>query len=206
MMLRTFLIVSLACLLLGSCGFKQEPKVEKVFPGGDPFPYGEAESGGRDPITVPTEPGETRRIIIPRDRVEVQGLRIQASVAERNVKAGNAVVVTLLVRNSSSMPITIPYPDEQRFDVVVFSDPEQNRPVHVYSEGRFFAQRFTEHVLMGGTTLTRIIEVPTTKDMEMAQDIGDLSKPLTPGKYWLYGTHEGQPFLASEPIEIEVVE
>ena len=185
-------------------------KARKVFAEGDPYIYDDPESivgTAEEQATAALEQENARRISIPPNRQEERGLRLIAQPQALTVSAGDTLYVTVMVRNLRATPETIGYPTDQRFDVVVFADVNQQKPVHLWSEGRPFIRKFDEVVIGGGALVSRVLEIPTTKDRAVEQVMGnDLTRPLLPGKYWLYATNEGNPFLATGPIEIEVVE
>lgn len=198
-------LIVFAALLLASCSWFGSSPVEKQFPGGEPGDFEEhdrrmAEAGEFKPAPLPE-----KEVSIPEDRRESRGLRMNASLAAPRVKAGTPFRVTCQVANTSNNQETITYTDNQRFDVVVFADREQNKVVYIWSEGRFFAQMFAERMLSGGTNLTEILEVPTVGDPVSEELLPrGLSRPLTPGTYYLWATHAGTPYLAVGPLEVVV--
>lgn len=179
--------------------------VAKEFAGGDLYD----EKAPADSTTEGVEadkPAPPRRIVLPVNRREDRGLVLTAKPRAEHVRAGSMLAVEMVVRNTTGAPITIPYTSGKHFDIVVFADPDQRKPVFVWSEGRFFTQTFEEPTLSAGSPLVRILEVPTSADKSLLQqgEEGDLTRPLGPGTWYLWGTHEGQPFLAHGPVVVVV--
>lgn len=197
-------ILIMAALAVASCG----GKFEKRFPGGDLYESkapASTTTAGEEPGAAPRAPAQP--IVLPNNRQEERGLRLVINARDGRTPAGVALPVTMTVRNTTSTPFPITYNSEKRFDVVVFADPNQQRPVYQWSANRMFSQIYSEQMLGGGSSLSRILEVPTSRDAsirEGAED--DLSLPIPPGTYYLWGTHEGRPFLAYGPVEIVVEE
>ena len=179
----------------------------KEFAGGDLY-EGKADAESTSTGVVADKPAPQRRIVLPTDKRQDKGMVLTAKPKGLHVRAGSMLPVEMIIRNTTGAPITIPYSGGKHFDIVVFADPDQKKPVFVWSEGRYFSQIFEEPVLGAGAPLMRILEVPTTADktVEKMMEEGDLTKPLTPGTYYLWGTHEGQPYLAHGPIQIFVEE
>lgn len=203
-----FLAAMMASAAGVSCVRSGGKTVAKQFPEGEPGSASADAGLGRiigeaDPETAQRS---TRRISIPGDRQEARGLFLSVQVPAPRVPPGVPIVVNMAVRNTTGNSLPVTYPSAQRFDVVVFADAAQRRPVYMWSQDRTFAQMFEEQMLGPGSTLPRILEVPTTRDTTLrAFDENDLSSPLPPGKYWLYGRHAGTPPLSWGPLEIEVL-
>ncbi len=203
------LLLLLAVLAAPGCRlFRSGP--EKQFPAGHPPGYAELEAGPGERTPLPpeeeAEPARTRRVTVPSDAQERDGLYMSIRPESETVAAGNPVRFSLTVRNTTSTPIPILYPTEKRFDVAIFADRQQNELVHLWSSDRMFAQVLQDIPLGGGSNVTRTIEVATTRSRDAEEMLaGDPSRPLPPGTYWAWGTHEGTPFLAAGPVEIEVL-
>ena len=209
-----FLLPALGiALAVTACSGRQ--KVAKVFPGEDPD-Y--AESTQRNPSPKEEKAADTKtppkRVSVPKGASEKNGLLMVVRIEgqepkedEYTVKAGTSFLVNTVVRNLTSNSVPVAYATDQRFDVVVYKDPDQKEAAHLWSEHRMFAKAFQEVMLGGGTTVSRMLDIPTTKDASVDDMLeGDLGKPLTPGTYYLWATHEGRPFLAAGPLKIIVSE
>ncbi len=199
----------LAAFLLSGCGLFRSG-TEKQFPSGHPPGYAELEAGAGQRADVPVdeeaEGTPARHISIPSDAQERDGLYMSISLESGTVGAGNPVRFNLSVRNTTSTPLPVLYATEKRFDVAVFADQNQEELVHLWSSDRMFAQVFQDMMLGGGSNVTRALEVPTTRSSEAGEMLaGDPSRPLIPGTYWAWGTHEGTPFLAAGPVQVEVL-
>lgn len=205
--LRPFTALSIALVaVLAGCSIASK-SVPKEFAGGDLYER-KADPGTTSDGVQADKPAPPRTIMLPTNKRQDKGLVLTVKPKGLHVHAGSMLPVDMIVRNTTGAPITIPYNGGKHFDIVVFADPDQRKPVFVWSEGRYFTRTFEEPVLSAGAPLMRILEVPTTADktVDKIMEDGDLTKPLTPGKYYLWGTHEGQPFLAHGPIEIFVEE
>jgi len=203
-MWKTGLLVT-AALAAGGCA--GSGKMEKEFPSGEPDAF-EAAERREGELAGPSEDAAreaTRSVYLPTDRKEARGLALSMEVPAPEVTAGTSISANMLLRNTTRNTVPVVYTDTQRFDLVVFTDKERENPVFVWSEGKFFSQIFSERMLGGGTNISEVLEVPTTPDPvsdNMLPD--DLSRPLTPGTYYMWGTHAGDPYLASGPVEITV--
>lgn len=200
----------LIALLVSGCGLFTSSGVRKQFPGGHPPGYAELEAGAEERAGLPPEEearSPQRSISIPPDASERDGLLITMRPEPEVVGAGNPILVLLGIRNTTSSPLPVIYPNEKRFDVAVFADPNQEELVHLWSSDRMFAQIFQDLMLGGGSSVTRTLEIPTTRAQSAVELLaGDPSRPLPPGTYWMWGTHEGTPFLATGPVEITVLD
>jgi hypothetical protein len=200
-------------LAISACAGNQ--KVAKVFPGEDPD-YAESTLSSPSPKEEKGSDTKTpaRRLSVPKGASEKNGLMMAVRIEgqepkqdEYTVKAGNSFLVNAVVRNLTSNSVPVAYATDKRFDVEIFKDPDQREAVHLWSEHRLFVQAFQEVMLGGGTTVSRMLDIPTTKDASVSDMLeGDLGKPLTPGTYYLWATHEGRPFLAAGPLKIIVSE
>jgi hypothetical protein len=188
--------------LLAACGSNPPPKVYAQGDTFDPLAYDRLQ----EDASAAAEP-EGRKITIPPNSEEKGGLRLTIDVNPLQTKAGRPLYANLTCRNTTTNAVTVPYSSEKRFDVVVFSDAEQRTPVFVYSETQMFAELFQEVVLGPGANVKRVVEIPTmTTDALVKGAPRGLTRPLVPGEYWVYGTHEGTPNLAVGPVKITVVE
>ncbi len=191
----------IAALLLGACGLAKQ--TAKQFPEGDSAK--ELEGMG---IILSDAPAAqpTRRIMVPGNNAEARGLFLGFGLVQSTVKAGNPVVVQCGVRNTTGNSLGVSYPSVQRFDLVVFRDEAQREPVHVWSEGRSFAQIFEEQMLGPGSTLPRVLEIPTTRTAPPGIEDLDMAQPLSAGTYYVWCRHVGTPSLSTGPVKFEVVE
>ncbi len=204
--------VSLMSLSTSCRVFQSGPsRMEKQFPGGEP--EGFLEGDARDTIVDDEEEEreiavkQAPRVQIPRNKEDVDGLFMSVEVERNIVKSGEPIVAICRVRNTTGNTLTINYVNEQRFDLTMFYDEQQRAVAHVWSEGRFFATHFQEFTLSGGAILTRNLEIDTAPPDEIGLMLDqDLSRPVGPGTYYLWATHEGSPFMAAGPIEIRVIE
>lgn len=196
------LLVTYALFLVACLGCS---RTEKQFPMGEPDAFEESTRIAEEyDESDQTETGG-RKISIPSNKAEAQGLRLNAEVPAPRVPAGTPIRVRMVLRNTTNNTLPVNYTSAQRFDVAVFKDRLQEEPVYVWSQGQFFAQIFTDRMLSGGATITDTIDVPTTADPASNELLPDnLTRPLTPGTYYLWVTHAGDPFLADGPIEIIV--
>lgn len=204
-------VVCLAVMAL-ACG--GGTPVAKVLPGGEPdiIEAGSTSNPGDKSSSKSSTP--TRRITVPRDAADKNGLYLAIRIEGMDpragmfaVSAGESFLVNPIVRNTTTNSVPVAYASEKRFDVIVYKDEDQREPVFVWSEHREFAATFQELMLAGGTTMSRMLEIPTTKDRSVDELMeGDLGRPLTPGTYHLWATHEGRPFLAAGPLKIQVVD
>ncbi|CAN5201156.1 hypothetical protein BH09SUM1_BH09SUM1_25800 [soil metagenome] len=198
--------LAVVLLVLGAiqtgCGITAPPAMTKSFPEGDPRAL---EDAGADPgKDSPDAP--VRRITVPKDKEDDKGLHLAVEPQAQHFVAGKPLLVSLSVKNNNGTPSTIPYTSDQIFDIIIFADPDQRIPVFLWSENRMFTQNMSQQILGSGSTLKRVLDVPTSRDMVTGQiRKGDLSSPLTPGNYWLYAEHLGVPFLAAGPVQIEIV-
>lgn len=207
--LRLFPFVTVLILLgLGTtlgCG-----RVEKRFPGGDPYPIAaelEGAAGTTPQGILDEEERPARRVILPRNAREVDGLVLTTVLPSDQHTAGSPLRVRLLVRNTTRQTARLSYNTPQRFDLFVFPTEQSNNPIYVWSEHQYFPRDFQEHPLGAGAVMPRILEIPTTANPTVRALAGDdLGAPLTPGVYYLWSTHEGNPFLAEGPIRIEIID
>lgn len=199
----------LILLVLGvvlACG----RRIEKRFPGGDPYPVTAetAGAGGAGPEGILREEERpVRRVVLPRNARERDGIVLTANINSERHIAGSPLRVTLIVRNTTRMTARLSYNTAQRYDLFVFPDEHSSTPLFIWSEHQHFPRDFQEHALGAGASLRRVLEIPTTANptvAAMARD--DLGAPLTPGVYYLWATHEGNTFLASGPTRIEIVD
>ncbi|MBI1292292.1 hypothetical protein GC173_13805 [bacterium] len=201
-----------AAISLIACGSTPPPRVYAQGDTFDPLAYDRLQEDARA-----QEEAAPRKISIPANSQEKGGLRIEMKLNAMSQKdldlrplesrAGRPIFVDLTCRNTTMNAVTVPYSSEKRFDVIVFSDSEQRNPVYVYSEGQLFAQIFQEVVLSPGANLKRVIEIPTMSLDALPKDAPrGLTRPLVPGEYWVYGTHEGTPNLAVGPMKFTVTD
>lgn len=202
-LIKTTLALSVLLLATMACGPKNPPRVLAQGDPFDPLAFDRFEEAAVDPAAnVPQ-----RRINLPPNSQERAGLRVDMSISPTTITPGRTTFVHMTVRNTTMNSLTIPYSTEKRFDVIVFSDPEQRNPVYIHSETQFFAQLFQEVTLGPGSNLKRVIEIPTMTVDALPRDLArGLARPLLPGEYWVWGTHEGTPNLSTGPIKITVGE
>lgn len=195
-------VLLLTALLAASCAGPSGSGPEKTFPGGDLYEEKEASSDAPERTWEGPEQPDRQPIYLP-NRREVNGLVLTANPRENTVTAGEPIVVTLLVRNTTSSDQPVTYNSGKRFDLVLYQTKEQQRPVYLWSEDRMFTQALQEMMISPGSTSSRQLEIPTTTT-ERASGRASLSDPVPPGTYYLWGTHEGEPMLTHGPIEVVV--
>ncbi|HMX62252.1 MAG TPA: BsuPI-related putative proteinase inhibitor [Candidatus Sumerlaeota bacterium] len=207
------LIVMSGAFALTACGGVQTT-TSKPMPGGEPDDMYSAISitdASQEPAKK--EPAFKKTITIPKNAKEKNGLRMITSIPglkageDYKVKAGNSFLVNTLVRNFTSNSVRVAYGTDQRFDIVVYTDPDQRDVYYRWGEHRNFDQAFQEMMIAGGASISRMLEVPTTSSKVVMEGMeNDLGKPLIPGTYYLWGTNEGDPLLADGPIKVIVEE
>lgn len=191
--------------LLAACGSGLPPK---AFPGGDPYDVAveTMDTGGMGPAPV-ADPKPARRVILPEDARQRQGLTLTTSMQTTTVTAGTPLRVRVIVRNTTRNNARLRYNTAKRFDLFVFTEPKSQNPVFIWSEGQTFPTDYSEHVIDSGSNITRILEIPTTRSADVRRMLeNDLTAPLGPGKYYLWATHEADIYLADGPHEITIVD
>ncbi|MCC6547387.1 hypothetical protein IT570_09490 [Candidatus Sumerlaeota bacterium] len=213
MRFQTILFSLPASLILVACG-GVTPTSPKPLPGGEPDDFNSPIS-----ITEAAAPSATKdptfkkTITVPKNAQEKNGLRMLVRIpsAKPNedfrIRAGTSFLVSTLVKNLSDNSVRIAYGTDQRFDIVVYTDPDQRDVYYRWGEHREFSPAFQEMMLAGGATISRMLEVPTSASKTVLPELeNDLGKALIPGTYYLWGTNEGDPFLADGPIKVIVEE
>lgn len=188
---------------LASCG----SRVEKRFPGGDPYDVHAEVAGpdGLNPEGIVEEEEPQRPVILPRNAKERDGIVLSTRLPSTRHAAGSPIRATLVVQNTTRNTARLTYNTAQRFDLFVFPSEESNFPVFIWSEHQHFPRDFQEHAVGGGSSVMRILEIPTTANPTVRALAGnDRGAPLTPGVYYLWSVHEGGTFLADGPIQIEI--
>lgn len=201
-------VLLLSILLVGSCGLpdKAAPKpVTKQFPGGEPLALEEDSTQPAVPFRAEEETKPRKRIVIP-GRVEERGLVLGAAVDNTTIPAGQPIQLRLRLRNTTYNAMPVIYSSALRWDAVAFTDPDQKDAVFQWSADRFFAEIYQDQMISPGALLAQIVEIPTTDD-RLVQELmsEDLSRPLGPGTYYIYGIHVGRPNLAAGPVVVKVV-
>lgn len=211
--LRRRLHLALLCALAVAAGtgclFRE--KTPKVFAGGDPDMEEQptarkvTNTDGTDIPEIANPAPPAKRMTVPVDQREKNGLFLSLRVPAPEVVAGNDVIINVTLRNTSRMVQPLTYNSDQRFDVFIYADPDQMEPVFVWSSTQEFNDNFTPYRLSAGANISRTFEIPTTKDTVMGEELaGDPRRPLPPGTYYVFASHESDPFLGNGPVQIRV--
>lgn len=188
---------------LAACG----PRIEKRFPGGDPYDVRAEVAGpeGLGPEGIIEEPEPQRPVILPRNAREQDGIVLSTRLPSTRHAAGTPLRVTLVVQNTTRNTVRLTYNTAQRFDLFVFPSEDSNFPLFIWSEHQHFPRDFQEHAVGGGASVMRVLEIPTTANPTVRVLAGDdRGAPLVPGVYYLWSVHEGGTFLADGPIRFEI--
>lgn len=111
---------------------------------------------------------------------------VEATAAPDPPVAGESVVWSFAVTNTSAEPLTLTFPSGQRADIVLSDEGEE---VYRWSEGRVFTQAIEDVTVDAGETVTF--------DLESTLDIG-------PGTYELTATLTSDPAPAPMRRTIDV--
>ncbi|MEO8376039.1 MAG: BsuPI-related putative proteinase inhibitor [Candidatus Sumerlaeota bacterium] len=167
------------------------------------------------PVTPAKDPTHKKHITVPKNSKEKNGVEMYVRIPGNKlapgepykVKAGTSFLVSTMIRNGTDNSARVAYGTDQRFDIIIYTDEAQTDAYYRWGEHREFDQAFQDMMLGGGATISRILEVPTTDSKTITPGLeNDLGKPLIPGTYYLWGTNEGDPFLADGPIKVIVEE
>ena len=209
---RFLLLSGISGLLIAAAtGCLFRGKITKVFAGGDPdmeeqpTPRKLTKDDGTDVPAIANPAPLGRRMTVPGDQREKNGLSLSFRIPSPEVVAGNDVIINVALRNTSSMVQPLTYNSDQRFDVFIYADPDQMEPVFVWSSTQEFNDNFTPYRLSAGANISRTFEIPTTRDTVMGEELaGDPRRPLPPGTYYVFASHESDPFLGNGPLQIRV--
>jgi Intracellular proteinase inhibitor len=205
------LLTLFLCLILCSgCSLNPFHKttITKQFPGGEPDDFEALDRRLAEEDTASeSDLAFAQGLKAPSNKSRLKGLVLSSSVDNQKIKAGRPVRVNCLLKNDSRKTMPLSYTSTQRFDVSVFEDRRQTRPVHVWSRGKSFSMIYADRMLGPNAKISEIIEVPTTRTPRGKEMVpNSYTRPLLPGTYYLWLTHAGTPYMASGPIEINVIE
>jgi len=144
-----------------------------------------------------TSPEEGGRAIAVRDH----GMQLSMSIESMTVTAGTPIAAELAIRNMHHRPAKIVFPNGQRFDLVVTTDPEGEEVIGSWSQGQNFIMLYSDVLLKSNEVISRRLEIATGAGTRTE----DGSLMLPPGRYYIRAMTSSDPILRTPGVGVTVL-